>query len=930
MSKGYLAIVLHAHMPFVRHLEKKNYLEERWLYEVVTDCYIPMLQVFFKLVKDGVDFRLTFSISPTVLAMLTDPVIQDGYRNYLMKRISLARAEVQRNSNNRAVQQLAEYYLLKFEEVYRLYNDTFSGNILNSFYDLQRAGYIELITTCATHGYLPLMRTIESRRAQVKVGLDEYIKHFDSIPPGIWLPECGYVPGVEQILREYGLDYFFVDTVGMLMAYPRPRYGTLAPVRTLSGQAVFGRDDTCSRQVWDHHSGYPGDPYYREFYRDIGYDLDWDYLKPYLPEGGLRVDTGLKYYRITGSGVDKKLYQPWSARSRAQVHAEDFVCRCKERAGYYSKYMTVKPILTASYDAELFGHWWYEGPIWLEFVCRSIFRDRDKLEMITPSHYLAENPPQQAVELPMSSWGAGGYSQVWINPKNDWIYRHLHRAEEKIVHQATIRSNADGIEKQALNQACRELLLAQSSDWSFIINAGTTTEYAKSRFQQHIKNFNLLMDQIENKKLDPVFLAGLEQQNNLFNNLDYHIYDTKKIQRVTKKSSGILMLSWEYPPKTVGGLARHVYDLSQALAKQGENVHVLTCPAPGVENYQLVNGVHVHRVPENILTCTDFMGWVEQLNTGMIEMGSKLYRNMGGFDLIHAHDWLVGRAGSELSKDLGLPLVATIHATEYGRNQGLRTPLQLQIHRLESKLIRDAKRIVCCSSHMKREVTELFKVEPDSVRIIPNGVNLENTAGDIDSLCRIPDLLLFYGRLVPEKGVQVLLRALPHVLRKFPKARLIVAGKGPYESYLKNLAGELGLNKVVSFPGFVDENTRKELLRQAGIAVFPSLYEPFGIVALEAMAAGVPIIVSDTGGMSDIVTHGVDGYKVEPGNTEKLAFYIKQLLANPLLAEDMRLCARENVLVRFNWEGIACETREVYQEVMNLSIGNNSLLKKYK
>lgn len=929
MTEGYLALVLHAHLPYIRHPEDPGIMEERWLFEAITECYVPLIMAFEKMVKDGVNFKITLSLSPPLVTMFNDQLLQERYLRHLKKLISLAGAEIARNEKMPEFRNVAVMYFNRLSELRRSFEDDYEGNLILPIQSLQALGALEVITTCATHGYLPLIMTREARRAQVQLAVEQYGRLFGRLPAGIWLPECAYVPGVDEILKEFGLRYFFVETHGINLASPVARYGVYAPVYCRSGVAAFGRDPESSRQVWDSHTGYPGNPYYREFYRDIGYDLDLDYLAPCLPGGNIRCDTGLKYFRITGPGDHKEPYRPDLAALKAVEDGADFAGKRGQQIRQLADWMDRKPVIIAPYDAELFGHWWYEGPLWLEHLCRAIDTGRDAIKMATPAGYLGEYVDNQVVEPAASSWGEGGYNEVWLNPSNDWIYRHLHRAETTLVDLADLYPNASGAVRRVLNQAARELLLAQSSDWAFIIKTGTAVQYAVQRTSEHISNFNRLTSQLDDGQVNEDELANYERQDSIFPEIDYNIYSRHYRLSRTSKSRGrmagealkVLMLSWEFPPKTVGGLARHVYDLSRALARLGENVHVVTCPAPGAGDYQLIEGVHVHRVNQSGLTAVDFMKWVEQLNRSMEVLAGGLM-DSEAFDLIHAHDWLVEKAAITLSGSYRLPLVATIHATEYGRNRGIHNDLQRRIHNLENRLANLAATVICCSDYMAEEITGLFGISRGKTHSIPNGVDLASLGVPRQLIPGEKEVhagtktILFIGRLVPEKGVQVLLEALWRLLPQMPDLKLLVGGTGPFEDNLKARASNPVLKGKVEFWGFLNDDQRNQLLKQSDVAVFPSLYEPFGIVALEAMAAQIPVIVSDTGGLSEVVSHGIDGYKVPPGNPGLLAYYIREILVNPGLARDLTRRAWKKVLTVYDWQSIALETLDVYREAL--------------
>ncbi len=927
MTQGYFALVLHAHLPYIRHPEDPGIMEERWLFEAITECYLPLIRSFEKMVKDGVNFKITLSLSPPLISMLNDSLLQERYLRHISELIKLAEAETVRNKHDRDFRNVAFMYYNRLNELRRSFENDYGGNLILPARSLQALGVLEVITTCATHGYLPLIMRPEARRVQVQVAVEQYMKYFGRPPAGIWLPECAYVSGVDEILKEFGLRYFFVETHGINLSFPVPRHGVYAPVYCRSGVAAFGRDPESSRQVWDRHTGYPGNPYYREFYRDIGFDLDLDYLAPCLPGGDIRCDTGLKYYRITGPGDYKEPYRPDLAEQTAVADARDFAHKRELQIKALSAWMDRRPIVVAPYDAELFGHWWYEGPLWLEHFCRAIDSGKYGLEMSTPAAYLGNYSDNQVVDLAASSWGEGGYNEVWLNPSNDWIYRHLHRAETTMVDLADLYPNAEGVVRRSLNQAARELLLAQSSDWAFIIKTGTAVQYAVQRTSGHISRFNSLTSKLAEGRTDEAELAEFEREDNIFPDLDYSVYSRHyRLRRAGGPGAGVggdklrvLMLSWEFPPKTVGGLARHVNDLTRALARLGVDIHVVTCPVEGADDYQLAGGVHVHRVSPKDLTATEFMAWVEQLNTAMVKMADSLL-SAEKFDILHGHDWLVQDAALRLSANYRLPLAATIHATEYGRNRGIHNDIQRRIHNLEEKLVRSADAVICCSNYMVEEVSKLFGITREKVFSIPNGVDPANLGiprqlvpGQKESY---PDekSILFIGRLVPEKGVQVLLEAFSILLPQLPDLKLLVGGTGPYSDYLQTRVQEMGLGEKTVFLGFLNEEQRNYYLKQADAAVFPSLYEPFGIVALEAMAAQVPVIVSDTGGLSEVVAHGIDGYKAPPGRPDILAYYIREVLINPGLARDLTRRAWNKVLTVYDWQNIAVETIDVYRE----------------
>ena len=524
-KKGYVSFVLHAHLPFIHHPESEDYLEEQWLYEAISETYIPLLLNFKKLEEEKVNFRITMSLTAPLLNMLDNKLLQERYVKYLKKHIELSEKELVRVKNNEKEYNLAKYYLERYSNDLHVFKDVYNCNIIQGFKHFQDIGVLEIITCGATHGYFPILYITEQTvKAQIAVGVQTYEKYFGRKPRGIWLPECGYVPEADKYLKEFGIDYIITESHGILYANPTPIYGTFAPIVSPGGVVAFGRDIESSRQVWSSINGYPGDFNYREFYRDIGYEADYDYIKPYIAHNGVRVHTGIKYYRITGKTDQKDYYNVQWAHDSAERQAGHFLDSRTEQINNVANYMKVPPIILCPYDAELYGHWWYEGPYWLYILFKKIYYDDCNFELITPSEYIDKYPNIQVASPCRSSWGANGYSGVWLNPTNDYAHRHLHKAGDRMVELATSYPNAEGIIKDALNQAARELLLAQSSDWLFIITNGTMVDYAKKRIKDHIGRFTKLYYQIKSNEVDKTFLKSIQLKDCVFPEIDYHIY----------------------------------------------------------------------------------------------------------------------------------------------------------------------------------------------------------------------------------------------------------------------------------------------------------------------------------------------------------------------------------------------------------------------
>ena len=525
-AKGYFALVLHAHLPFVRHPEDPTVMEERWLYEAITGTYLPLLQMFEGLVADGVPFRCTVSLSAPLITMLTDDLLRLRYAEHIDAMIDLADKEIRRTEQEEFYQRVARMYRDRFLSLRHTWR-CHEGDLVRAFRRLQDGGYVEVMTSTATHAFFPLLDGNQAvLRAQVHAAAELYEQQFGCPPPGMWLGECGFVPGVDELLREAAVRYFIVDSHAILHADSAPVYGVYAPVFCPSGVAAFPRDPDSSEQMWSARDGYPGDPHYRDFYRDIGFDLPMDYIGPHVHPEGHRLSTGFKYHAITHDELhDKWVYDPDLAREQAGLHASDFRGNLERQVERLSAEMDRPPVVVSPYDAELFGHWWYEGPIFLGDVFRQLHHDQELVEPITPGDYLERHPTNQQATPSPSSWGLKGFSEQWLNETNAWTWPHVHMAGERMTELAgRYPRTEDELTRRALNQAARELMLAQSSDWAFIMSTGTTVPYATRRFNEHIARFNRLYDQLTAGELSEELVAELEAMDNIFPAIDYRIY----------------------------------------------------------------------------------------------------------------------------------------------------------------------------------------------------------------------------------------------------------------------------------------------------------------------------------------------------------------------------------------------------------------------
>jgi 1,4-alpha-glucan branching enzyme len=528
--KGYWIPLLHAHLPFVKHPEYNYFLEENWLFEAISESYIPLLMNMKRMANEDIHFKLTVSISPPLLEMFADEHLMEKYLKYVDRLIEFLSKEDERLKRDTPFRRVARFYKKRYRAVKYFFTGFLNYNVLNGYRYFHNRGNIEILTCSATHGLLPLLslnkRTVE---AQVSIAVDSHQKHLGSSPPGMWLPECAYYEGLDAILKQYDMNFFFLDSQGIMNGKPAPRYGVYAPVYTENGIAVFGRDPLSSNQVWSAQEGYPGDFHYRDFYRDAGFDLDFEYIKPYISPDGVRVFTGIKYYSITGK-TTKKPYDPGAAFNKTKEHARHFCMERKKQSEALGAHMDRLPVVLSPYDAELFGHWWFEGPDFLYHVFCEIEKQKS-LKVITPSEYLAMYPQNQVISPRPTSWGYNGYYDPWLNSENDWMYRHLHRMADTLEELADKYSHAaDSLQTRLLNQLARELLLAQSSDWAFLVTTKTAAEYAEKRTREHISNFHSLLEGFLSNTIDSPFLAQLEDRNSIFPELDFRVYAGRPVQ----------------------------------------------------------------------------------------------------------------------------------------------------------------------------------------------------------------------------------------------------------------------------------------------------------------------------------------------------------------------------------------------------------------
>ncbi len=526
MNSGYLSIILHAHLPYVRHPEHDNFLEEHWLFEAITETYIPLLRVFEQLEKESVSYNVLLSLSPTLVTMLDDELLQERFLRRAYRILALCDKEIDRNKNNSELLNISKWYHNFFLETIDWFENKCNCRLIQKLAEISSHGNLDLMTCGATHGFLPLIKNDAGAvNAQLQVAYDFHANTFGAPASGIWLPECAYYPGLDENIKKAGFKYFILDTHGIENAANASKRGIYAPIYCPSGVAAFARDPESSKQVWSAEEGYPGANEYREFYRDIGHELDNEYLGNVLIDGKIKSDTGLKYYAITGN-ENKSIYNPNSAREKVALDAGDFLSKRQQQIEYLCTQLDRKPLIVSPYDAELFGHWWFEGPMFLDILLRKIHYDQTTIKTITPEKYLAEYPENIETTPNPSSWGGEGYFEFWCSDCNNWIFPLLNTASHEFSQllKKYPEENISPIQKRILCQSARELLLAQASDWPFIIRTNTSPEYASNRVKSHLARLQKLNKMLESNNIDENELAAIEYTDKIFPNITpYHL-----------------------------------------------------------------------------------------------------------------------------------------------------------------------------------------------------------------------------------------------------------------------------------------------------------------------------------------------------------------------------------------------------------------------
>jgi 1,4-alpha-glucan branching enzyme len=560
-AAGAFTFVLHSHLPYARQAGMWPHGEE-WVHEAIAETYVPLLNALYDLAEEGVNYRITISVTPILGEQLADPLIKEHFLTYAEERAAWAAADIGRfeDAKEPDMKALAIHYHHWYSRMLSSFRDRFNSDILGALRKLQDDGYVEISTSAATHGYLPLLARDSSIFAQLETGVRAFEQHFGRKPKAIWLPECAYRPsywddtdgehvdrpGIESFLAAQGIRVFFTEThsveggnpVGKAAGEAIGIYGAVARRYTLEltpseqeepgttykaywvgdaagDVAVLGRNSRTGQQVWSGDFGYPGDLWYREFHRKDGV-------------------SGMQYWRIGGPGLDlgsKPTYDPNRALERTADHARHFASLVEELLQGYRDSTGEYGIIASNYDTELFGHWWFEGVDWIKEVLRFLAAS-ETVDLTTASTFIEEHSPDRVMALPESSWGSGGNHFTWMNAETEWMWPIIHAAERRMETLVADNPDASGTQAEVLNQAARELLLLQSSDWPFLVTTGQAKDYASQRFTEHVDRFEALAEIAErSSELTPEesdMLAALAERDNPFPSIDYRSFSERQ------------------------------------------------------------------------------------------------------------------------------------------------------------------------------------------------------------------------------------------------------------------------------------------------------------------------------------------------------------------------------------------------------------------
>jgi 1,4-alpha-glucan branching enzyme len=533
MADTSILMILDAQLPYYRHPDRPGCVEENILFNAISHTYLPLLRSCTALETEGVPFKLSISFAPTLCEMLSDPLLQDRYLEWLGRSIEFGLAELERNSLAPEAREIVTMHLDQLQLNRRDYVEIYERNILKKFDYFATRGYLEILATTATNCYLPLYADIpEAVSAQIETGLMTYRKHFTSVPVGFFLPAMAWSPGIEVVLKAYGFQYTVVDSRALLFAEPVPETGVFTPVSCRNGFTVFGRDANACAGVADRSAGLAFSGEYLDVERDIGFELDEDTLSSLFDIKLGRRCTGFRYWSREAGAHGPVWYGPEKARARALSDALAFLEGRREVLDTASKVVEGAPVTDVCvFPASLFGDSWFEGVTWLESLFRSAVSGPTGLEetiFTLPSTRMQAKFSDKRVVPYYSSWLPSGYAEEVLNNSNDWMYPYIRKATERMIDLAERFPDDTGLKERALNMASRELLLAQSMDWFLMMNEGDKNEYARMRFEESVKAFTVVYESLGSNFISTEWLTTTEKQHNLFAGINYRVFSRKK------------------------------------------------------------------------------------------------------------------------------------------------------------------------------------------------------------------------------------------------------------------------------------------------------------------------------------------------------------------------------------------------------------------
>ena len=516
-----ISIVLNIHLPFVRHPEKNISMQEGKFFDIMTETCLPLLEVFDRLDGSHIPFRIGISISPVLCHMLSDEHLLKRYLEYVDRKIDLGAEQLKEINENNPLYETVNYYYNRFLDQRVLFTERYNMDILKVFDYYHRKGRVELLTTSATHAFLPFYTKYpEVIQAQIEVATATYRLHFEKYPLGFWLPELGWSCDLEKWLRAYNFGYTILEPHALAYANPPAEKGSFFPIKTPSGIFVLARDSYAGKEI----NSLMNNPLFRNNNFDLGFELPQDQVKAFLGAYGSRTGTG---YKCQAQGSSP--YNPAEAAIKVKESANIFLKNIIDRFEAAKAYMDGQPISVCTFDASQMGTLWYEGPLFLEALFRAGIADQ-KLLFMTPAEYIFKLDTRsfQVLNPEYSSNGINGYAETWVNSSNDWMYRHTMRALERMIELAERFPDNTGLKERALNQASREILLVLASDWPAMLYRQENTEYAKNHLESALRNFTTIYEALGSNHISTEWLTNLERRHNIFPNINYRVFRKKK------------------------------------------------------------------------------------------------------------------------------------------------------------------------------------------------------------------------------------------------------------------------------------------------------------------------------------------------------------------------------------------------------------------